>query len=117
MCAIPCGRPTAFAYSFWDGVYGMRKGELYPINNETDFIFIKFDNGGMILASIEPGVVSADNVVWFTEQKESEARAALLSHESKMVDILEEKIKERRDKIRQLVWIGRRTTKIKGGFK
>lgn len=106
-----------FAYSFWDGVYGMRKGELYPITGETDFIFIKFDNGGMILASIKPGVVSAENVVWFTEQKESEARELLISHESKMVDILEENLKERRDKIRQLVWDGRRTTKIKGGFK
>ena len=111
MCAIPCGRPIAFAYSFWDGVYGMRKGELYPITGETDFIFIGFDNGGMILASIEPGVVSTDNVVWFTKQKESEARERLISHEIKMVDILEKKIRERQDKIRQLVWMAEQQLK------
>lgn len=80
-----------FAYSFWDGEYGVREGVIYPVHYDNELSFFRFGEDSCTIVTSEPGVM-ANDIVWFKKRNDFEGIRLLLQNESEKLKRTLEKI-------------------------
>lgn len=96
------GERKGFAYSFWDNGYGVREGIVLPIKADPKLSFFMVDVSACGVVASEPGIM-ANDIVWFEERNDHEARRLLMENEHQIIHRLEEKLKEHHGKLKTLV--------------
>lgn len=87
-----------FAYSFWDGEYGVREGIVYPVNDTSELSFFRIDEDTCTIGASEPGVMSND-MVWFKQRNDLEGIQMLMLNESEKLKRAKEKVQNHKHKI------------------